>query len=126
MMIRLLVLVLLVPLSALAEVAPSPRKISYTRDIRPIFEQSCAKCHLNGNRKGGLRLDTRELILKGGEDGAVVEPHKSDDSSMIELLTADDPETRMPKKGAALSQEKIDLIRAWIDQGLPWDAALAS
>src|SRR5215217_4371895 len=74
-------------------------KVSYSKEIRPIFQASCAKCHLDGNRKGGLSLDTRELILKGGENGPVVTPHKSDDSSLIELLIAEDPEVRMPKKG---------------------------
>jgi mono/diheme cytochrome c family protein len=102
--------------------APAPaKKVSYVHDIKPIFDASCAKCHLNGNHKGGLRLDSRNLILKGGESGPAAVPHDPENSPIIDLLTVDDPDSRMPKKAAPLAAEKIALIRTWIDQGLPWD-----
>src|ERR1043165_6543052 len=73
-----------------------PTRISYTRDIKPIFEASCIKCHLNGNHKGGLRLDSRDLILQGGESGAAAIAHNSAHSSLIEFLNGDDPHNRHP------------------------------
>ena len=100
---------------------PALQKISYTKQVKPIFEANCAKCHLGSNRKGGLSLETRDSILKGGENGAVVEVHKSDESSLITLLTVDDPEVRMPKKGKPLPAEQIDILKKWIDQGMPYD-----
>ena len=46
----------------------------YTARVKPIFEANCAKCHLDGNHRGGLNMDTREAMLKGGRDGSVLVP----------------------------------------------------
>src|SRR2546429_6309713 len=82
--------------------APENRKIDYANDIRPIFQANCAKCHLNGIRKGGIDLGSRESLLKGGEsEEPAVVPHDSSNSRMIKLLTSDDPEMRMPQKAPA-------------------------
>src|SRR5258708_39540421 len=52
---------------------------SYATDIKPIFEKSCTKCHGVDKQKGHLRLDSLAALLKGGEDGKVIEPGKSAD-----------------------------------------------
>ncbi len=97
------------------------RTVSYSKDIHPIFAERCADCHLNGKRKGGLQLDSREAILKGGEDGPVVVIGKSAESRLVQLVSSTDPDKVMPKKGERLSAEQVGLLRAWIDQGLSWD-----
>ncbi len=102
------------------------KKISYLQQVQPIFQAHCAKCHLNGNKKGGLSLETRESILKGGESGPIAEPHKSDESSLITLLTIDDPDSRMPKKAPPLPAEKIEVLRQWVTQGMPFDGAVTT
>jgi mono/diheme cytochrome c family protein len=108
-----------------APVAPTDpkNKISYTKQIQPILQQSCAKCHLNGKRKGGLALDTRDDILKGGESGAVVDPHNPDESSLITLLTINDEDSRMPKNKPPLPKEQVALLTEWVKQGMPYDDA---
>src|ERR1035437_2132659 len=58
-----------VPLKAANLPAPVGRKVDYVADIHPILRTSCAGCHLSGNKKGGLQLDTRDAILKGGASG---------------------------------------------------------
>jgi mono/diheme cytochrome c family protein len=101
----------------------SMQKVNFATQIRPIFESSCAKCHLNGAHRGEFRLDSRETFLKGGESeepAAIV--HDSANSRIIRLLTATDPDDMMPKKSKRLSDEQIGLVRAWIDQGMAWDA----
>ena len=118
-----IVLVAVVVLSArrAATGAPEDRKLDYANDIRPIFQANCAKCHLNGIRKGGMDLGSRDNLLKGGEsEEPAVVPHDSGNSRMIMLLTSDDPEMRMPQKAPPLPAEKIATIRAWIDRGAPW------
>ena len=101
---------------------PSKAKINFTKDIRPIIENGCVKCHGNAKRKGGFNLDTREALLKGGETGPAVVPGKSAESYFIELVSGLNKELVMPEKGSKLKPAQIALLRAWIDQGLPWDA----
>jgi mono/diheme cytochrome c family protein len=100
---------------------PADHKIDFSKEIKPIFEASCVKCHGRGKDKGGLRIDTRETLLKGGDSGLVVVPGKSADSLLISLVQGFDPDSVMPKKGSRLTPEQIGLLRAWIDQGADWD-----
>ncbi|MCI0460008.1 MAG: PSD1 and planctomycete cytochrome C domain-containing protein [Gemmataceae bacterium] len=108
-------LALLLALTAPAQA--QPRKIDFAHDIVPLLKARCAECHTNGKYKGGLSLDTREALLKS----KVVVPGKSKDSELLHRITSDDPEVRMPSKGKPLSAREIDLMQAWIDQGLPWE-----
>lgn len=103
---------------------PANRPIDFARDIKPIFEASCIKCHGHGRDKGGLRIDTRETLLKGGDSGAAVMPGKSAESYLVELVQGFDSDSVMPKKGTRLTPEQIGLLRAWIDQGVKWDAGV--
>ncbi|HEV3443764.1 MAG TPA: PSD1 and planctomycete cytochrome C domain-containing protein [Gemmataceae bacterium] len=96
--------------------ADSPNKIDFAHQIVPIIKVRCGECHTNGKRKGSLALDTREAILKA----KVVVPGKSDESELLQRITSEDPDVRMPPKGDRLSPREIALIKAWIDQGLPW------
>src|SRR5205823_9742850 len=93
----------------------------FNKDIRPILESSCTKCHGRGRNKGDFRMDTRESLLKGGDSGPPVEPGKSEQSLLIELVSGIDPDNIMPKKGKKLTTEEVGLLRVWIDQGLPWE-----
>jgi hypothetical protein len=70
-------------------------------------------------------MNSREEVLAGGEFGPAVVPGKSLESLMIELLTSEDDEEWMPRKGERLSAEAIDSIRRWIDEDLNWDMEIA-
>jgi cytochrome c5 len=95
--------------------------VNFTKEIKPIFEASCVKCHGRGRAKGDFQIDSRDTILKGGESGPAVVVGKSAESLLIELVMGFDPDNTMPKKGTRLTPEQIGLLRAWIDQGLKWD-----
>src|SRR5689334_22290837 len=103
---------------------PANRPVDFVKDIKPLFDASCVQCHAKGKAKGGLSLETREAMLKGGEDGPVVVPGKSADSRLVHMVAAVDPENVMPIKGTKLTAEQVGLVRAWIDQGAAWDAAV--
>jgi len=105
---------------------PSTKQgVTYEADIQPIFTKSCYPCHSAKTEKpkGKLRLDTLELVLKGGEDGPVLVKGNSVKSVMVAQVSHQgDPDDYMPppkNKGniAPLTKEQIGLIRAWIDQG---------
>src|SRR5262249_21331991 len=103
--------------------AASKPGVTYSADIKPIFEKSCVKCHGAEKPKAKLRLDSLAGALKDGEDGKVVTPGKSTESMLIlNIAHLGDPDDYMPppknKAGIApLTKEEIGLIRAWIDQG---------
>jgi mono/diheme cytochrome c family protein len=102
----------------------SSRPVSFIQDIRPVLEARCVQCHGRGRDKGRLRIDTRESLLEGGDSGPVVKVGKSRESLLIELVSGLDPDNVMPKKGKRLTAEEVGLLRAWIDQGLAWDAGV--
>lgn len=100
---------------------PVSRNVSYMNDIHPILAERCYKCHAGGKRKGGFQLDTRSHLLDGSENGPVVKPGNSAESRLVHVVAGLDPETVMPPEGERLTTEQVALLRAWIDQGLPWD-----
>lgn len=91
--------------------------VDYNKQVQPVFEKFCYKCHGEQKQKGKLRLDTPTAVLKGGENGPVVKPGKSDDSSLYLMLTTEKASLRMPPKGARPSKSQIDAIKKWIDAG---------
>jgi mono/diheme cytochrome c family protein len=90
----------------------------YVRDIKPLLAENCYKCHGASAQKGGLRLDTAAAALKGGDSGPAFVPGKSGKSLLIAAVegTAKDLD-RMPLKKPALSEDKIALLKKWIDAG---------
>ena len=103
--------------------ASDKKGVTYATDIKPILDKSCIKCHGPEKQKGKLRLDTLDAVLKGGEDGKVVEPGKSAESILVHNVAhVGDEDLFMPPpdnkdKIPPLTKEQIGLIRAWIDQG---------
>src|SRR5579859_5361178 len=72
--------------------------VTYEKDIRPLFEASCIRCHGAQKPKGDLRLDSREAVLKGGEDGKVVVPGSSKKSLLVAAAARVNDEIAMPPK----------------------------
>ena len=103
------------------EEVPGPGTLDFKRDIQPIFSRHCWHCHGSGEAGGGLRLDRRELALKGSDSGPVIIPGDSSASRLIHLV-AGTGGMLMPLQGEPLSADQIDQLRAWIDQGAPWPA----
>jgi hypothetical protein len=81
--------------------ASAQKDISYAKDIKPIFEASCFRCHGEKQKKGGIRLDSLEAVLKGGKEGKIVEVGNAVKSSLLISVSCLDPETAMPPKPKA-------------------------
>jgi len=79
--------------------APSEQKdVTYAKDIQPLLEASCFRCHSEQRPKGDLRLDSLEAVLKGGKDGKVVVVGDSKTSPLVIAAAQIDEETAMPPK----------------------------
>src|SRR6476661_3887341 len=101
-------LIVALPFSAAAAEPSGPSgTIDYLKQVKPIFMERCVACHGALKQKGGLRLDAAPLLLKGGDNGAVVSPHKSGESLLIYAVTGTHDVVRMPKEGAPLTGEQI-------------------
>lgn len=115
--------------SALTEEAETPRPIienvqeadAYNDLIQPIMSARCYSCHGRKKQKGGLRLDSYEAILKGGEDGNVVISGNTEKSELYQrlLLPITDDDHMPPKPRLQLTNSEIELIHWWIEKGLP-------
>jgi mono/diheme cytochrome c family protein len=95
------------------------KDLTYDKDIKPIFQKSCFKCHGPEKQKGKLRVDSLQAALKGGED-KVIEPGNSAKSILVHNVSRlGDEDDWMPPtdKGDPLTKSQVGLIRAWIDQG---------
>lgn len=86
--------------------------------VRPILAENCLGCHGIDKHKGGLRLDVREAMLKGGDTGPVVVPGEPDASMLIEVIRYEG-ETQMPPK-KKLKAEEIAALTDWVKRGAFW------
>ena len=94
-------------------------------EVRSIFAHNCYKCHGAEKSKGQLRLDRKELIMRGGKSGIAIEAGHPEKSEMIRrlLLPREDKES-MPPKGKTLSQKEIATLKLWIKMGALWPDTL--
>lgn len=110
-----------------AETAPPPTAAQlefFEKEVRPVLADNCYKCHGPKKQKSGLRLDSREFVLKGGEVGPVVVPGKPEASRLILAVNhakAKDVEP-MPSADEKISPQAIAALTEWVRQGLPWPA----
>lgn len=103
-----------VPTQAAAAAAVGAAGVSYARDVQPIFDRSCVKCHGGSDGvKGGLSLKTIDDLMKGGEDGLVIVPGDAGNSMLVQAIE----KGKMPKRAARLPQAQIDAISAWVAAG---------
>jgi mono/diheme cytochrome c family protein len=93
--------------------------------IRPVLHDHCAECHGAKKQKGGLRLDSREGMMKGGESGAAVVPGKPEDSLLLKAVRHVDKDLKMPppKSGPKLAEAVIADLAAWVQAGAVWPTA---
>jgi WD40 repeat protein/mono/diheme cytochrome c family protein len=114
-----LALAVLWPAITRAESPAVPDKVSYARDVLPIFQQHCMGCHQPAKSGGSYVMTSREELLKMGDSGEVgVVPGKPDASHVVAQISASDGmPPAMPKNKPPLSAHEIALITKWIAQG---------
>jgi hypothetical protein len=104
---------------------PAQVEIRFVRDIKPILDATCIRCHGPQKPKSGFRLDNRDAALKGGKNGVDILPGNSAQSHLIHYVARLVPDMEMPPegKGKPLTAEEVGRLRAWIDQGAAWEEA---
>ncbi len=112
-------LIACVPATALAQMPTAEQLTFFEAKVRPILSARCYTCHSQSAKKlkGGLKLDGRESILKGGDNGPALAPGKPADSLLVKAIKYDGLE--MPPSGRLPADEVAVLVK-WIEMGAPW------
>ncbi len=90
----------------------------FENKIRPILANNCNACH-NATQLGGLRVDSRDALLKGGTSGPAIIPGDPDKSLLIQAVRQNTEKLKMPK-GGKLKADEIDSLAEWVRSGAPW------
>ena len=115
-----------VALAAMVRAATPPAPASadfFETRIRPVLANNCFACHA-ASQLGGLRVDSREAMLKGGKSGPAVVAGEPDKSLLIQAVRQINPKLKMPMGGKLKDQEVEDLV-AWVKAGANWPATAA-
>jgi len=101
---------------------PTPEQAKFfTEKVRPVLKENCYSCHSHAAKKsrGGLMLDARESLLKGGDTGPTIVPGKPDDSLLLKSVRHHDDAPAMPPRGH-LTGEQIKTLAEWVKLDAPW------
>ncbi len=104
--------------------AADPALEFFEKNVRPVLVEKCLACHGADKAKGGLRLDTRAAVLKGGERGPGVVNGKPKESVLLKAVRHADEDLKMPPAGK-LSDREIAALEKWVELGTPWPDKVA-
>ena len=106
--------------------AASERVVDFAREVRPILSDKCFACHGpdEGTRQRGLRLDIPDGLFedRGRLGGPVVVVGDASESRLFQRLVTESSRLRMPQGGDPLTDEQVETLRLWIDQGAEWES----
>ena len=94
--------------------------------IRPVLVGTCFRCHGETKTGGALRIDSREMLIKGGESGPAIVPGKPEESLLIKAIQRQaDVSAMPPEKDKALRADQVAAFVTWIKAGAAWPTATA-
>ncbi len=112
-------------LPAFGQTPPTTEDITFfEQKVRPLLVERCYSCHSREakNLKGGLHLDTLDLILAGGDSGPAVVAGQADESLLIQAVRYQDTSTAMPPDGK-LTDREIAILEDWVRRGVPFPSS---
>ena len=100
-----------------AAFAEEPKKpvVSFNEHVLPILQKACLRCHGDKQRKGELDLRSPPAMLRGGNNGPAITPHKAGESSLIEMIESG--EMPPPKEMPRVSADELAVLTAWVNAG---------
>ncbi len=90
--------------------------VEFEKDVLPILESNCFKCHKDGKEKGDLNLQPHKIKKFIGSGRAII-PGQPSKGLLMKMIQSDDPDNRMPPKGSRLSGKEVQTLKLWISQG---------
>ena len=87
--------------------------VSFASDIQPLLKSRCGSCHGGNKTEEGLNLLSYQAIIKGSDNGPVVNAGAADNSLLVEMVVSQE----MPKRGPKLTPPQVQLIIDWVNQG---------
>jgi len=115
----------MLPFVLAALIAPLQAEPDFVHEVAPILKKHCAECHTDMKKKGGLSMNNEESFWQGSENGAIIDKAHLEKSLMLDLITTDDEDTRMPPKGKGLDVKEVEIIKAWVLAGAKWEPGFA-
>jgi cytochrome c len=93
----------------------------YQQNVRPILQTNCFRCHANMNHRGGLNMETRDALIRGGKYGSALDLNQPDQSLMLKLIRHEGTVSKPmpPPPRLKLSDADIAIITAWVKAGAP-------
>jgi mono/diheme cytochrome c family protein len=95
--------------------ATKAASVSFAKDVLPIFQQNCVKCHGGEKTEASLVLKEYAAVMTGSENGPVVVPGNSSQSELVKLVA----QGKMPKRANRLPDAQIKILTDWVDAGAP-------
>ena len=97
------------------------RRVDFSEQVQPLLRRHCQRCHGEKHDEGGLRLNQRDDVIGEADSGAsIIVPGHAGKSLLISRVVDADAGELMPLDGEPLSQQEVDLLRRWIDEGATW------
>jgi len=117
---------MLAPVLRAAEAAPESAEAEhfFEAEVRPMLVAKCLECHGPDKQEAGLRLDSREALLKGADAEVVVVPGDPDKSPLIHAVRYEG-NVQMPPAGK-LEEKELALLTTWVKMGVPWGGKSAA
>ena len=109
--------ILIAQMLLLAESVASGSEADYLQRVKPVLRERCYACHGALKQESGLRLDSVDLMLRGGDGGPAVVAGKLGETLIIQRIEASESDGRMPPMGKPLTPDEIAGIKAWITAG---------
>ncbi len=109
------------PTAAAKKKGAPARTVDFNREIKPILESACIHCHGPEEDKGDLRMHEADLVLREGENGPILKPGDTKNSSLYwTTVLPEDDDLIMPPKGDPLTKRQTDLLKKWVEEGAHW------
>lgn len=104
-----------------ADAKPSAAAVEhFEKQVRPVLVEKCVSCHGPKTQRGGLRVDSRAALLKGGDSGPSLKPGDPDNSLILKAIRHQGDLKMPPKAKDRLDDQAVVALTAWVKAGAPW------